>query len=126
LTGPRDKVFRGQRSYQSGMSAEDQVARHYEDRGYSVAERRWMGGAGEIDLILRHGQTLVFVEVKKSRSLAMAAARVSQTQMQRIYASAGQFLDGEPAGQLTETRFDVALVDGAGQIEVIENAFGLN
>ncbi|MFC3118369.1 hypothetical protein ACFOHS_09490 [Jhaorihella thermophila] len=45
--------------------------------------------------------------------------------MRRICASAAQFLDGEPDGQLTNVRFDVALVDRSGAFEIIENAFGL-
>ena len=69
---------------------------------------------------------MVFVEVKHSKTRDRAAARITQAQIRRIYASAGQYLENEPAGQLTEARFDVALVDGAGVIEIIENAFGLD
>jgi putative endonuclease len=43
--------------------------------------------------------------------------------MARIYAAAAEFLAGEPNGALTPARFDVALVDGFGRIEVLENAF---
>ena len=43
--------------------------------------------------------------------------------MARIYGAASEFLAGEPAGQLTEVRFDVALVDAVGRIEVLENAY---
>ncbi len=100
------------------------MAKFYEQQGYSVAARRWRGDGGEIDLIFRQGAALVFVEVKQSKTTARAAARITPAQIERIYASAGQFLDTEPAGQLTESRFDVALVDGSGQIEIIENAFG--
>jgi putative endonuclease len=124
MPGPQDPHGRGQRAYLAGDAAEDQVARHYEDRGYSIAERRWRGGGGEIDLIFRTGAALVFVEVKHSKTRARAAVRITPAQMHRIYASAGQYLENEPAGQLTESRFDVALVDGSGQIEIIENAFG--
>lgn len=124
MAASRSSQDRGQRAYLVGTAAEDQVAKHYEQRGYSIAERRWRGAAGEIDLILRLGAGLVFVEVKHSKTRAHAAARITQAQMQRIYASAGQYLETEPAGQLTESRFDVALVDGAGMIEIIENAFG--
>ena len=124
MAGPQDRIERGQQAYLSGAAAEDQVAKLYEQQGYTVAERRWRSDAGEIDLILRQGAALVFVEVKKSKTSARAAARITQAQIERIYASAGQFLDNEPAGQLTESRFDVALVDGVGRIEIIENAFG--
>ncbi|AZV79535.1 hypothetical protein EBB79_17760 [Parasedimentitalea marina] len=124
MAGPQDPHGRGQRAYLAGEAAEDQVVKHYEARGYSLAERRWRGAGGEIDLIFRSGAALVFVEVKHSKTRARAALRITEAQMRRIYASAGQYLDNEPAGQLTESRFDVALVDGAGQIEIIENAFG--
>ena len=124
MAGFKKNKHRGQQAYLSGAAAEDQVAKHYEQQGYSVATRRWRGDAGEIDLIFRQAAALVFVEVKKSKTSARAAARITQAQIERIYASAGQFLDNEPAGQLTESRFDVALVDEAGRIEIIENAFG--
>jgi len=124
MAGPRDRIERGQQAYLSGAAAEDQVAKFYEQQGYSVTARRWRGAGGEIDLIFHQDAAVVFVEVKRSKTSARAAARITQAQMERIYASAGQFLNNEPAGQLTESRIDVALVDGAGRIEIIENAFG--
>jgi len=113
-----------QMCYHSGLSAEQRIAQDYERRGFVVARRRWRGAAGEIDLITRDGDDLVFVEVKQSQSISRAAERLSRRQMARIYASAEQFLAGEPKGQLTNVRFDVALVDHAGAYEIIENAFG--
>ncbi|HBQ36193.1 MAG TPA: hypothetical protein DD729_05050 [Rhodobacteraceae bacterium] len=110
-------------SYHAGLAAEGSVERHYADTGHGIARRRWHGSGGEIDLIARDGDALVFIEVKKSRSFARAAERVSHRQMQRIYASASEFLAGEPNGQDTDVRFDVALVNAVGQIKVIENAF---
>lgn len=115
----------GSVSHHAGAAAEDSVARHYERRGLSVAARRWRGQGGEIDLILRQDETVVFVEVKQSRSFASAAAHVSRRQMDRIMTAAQEFLDGEPRGQLTDIRFDVALVNGTGEVRVIENAFAV-
>lgn len=120
-----DRGSRSAAAYHSGESAEYQVAADYERRGYAIAARRWRGQSGEIDLIVRDATGLIFVEVKKSRDFARAAERLSSRQMGRIYAAAEEFLAGEPKGQLTETRFDVALVDGTGQLQIIENAFGL-
>jgi putative endonuclease len=111
-------------AHQSGMSAEYCVAQDYQRRGFDVANQRWRGKGAEIDLILRDGAGLVFVEVKKARDFARAAASLSARQMQRIYHAAEEFLAGEPLGSLTEVRFDVALVDGHGQTQIIENAFG--
>ncbi|MFT7059831.1 MAG: putative endonuclease [Pseudorhodobacter sp.] len=110
-------------SYRSGLAAEDAVARHYTRSGHCLVATRWRGAGGEIDLILRDGALVIFVEVKKAATHAEAAMRLSSRQMARIYASAAQFLAGEPGGQDTESRFDVALLDAQGQIEILENAF---
>ena len=111
-------------AYLSGSAAEDSVARHYERRGLPLAERRWRGRIGEIDLIVQNGNGLVFVEVKKSKSFDRAVAQLSTAQMRRIYATAEEYLIGMPKGQLTEVRFDVALVNAHGEVKIIENAFG--
>lgn len=115
---------RGQVAFHDGMAAEQRIAQDYERRGFSVARRRWRSAGGEIDLITRDAGGVVFVEVKKARDFARAAERLSPRQMARIYASAEAFLATEPEGQLTNARFDVALVDAAGRFEIIENAFG--
>jgi len=113
----------GAKSYAAGLSAEAAVARVYERCGRPIAARRWRSDAGEIDLIARDGAEVIFIEVKQSRSHAEAALHLTDRQMARIYASASLFLADEPAGQDTAARFDVALVDGTGRIEIIENAF---
>ncbi|MCR8550774.1 YraN family protein [Salipiger sp. P9] len=116
--------MRGALGYRAGISAEMRVAQDYERRGYAVARRRWRGRGGEIDLILRDGAGLVFVEVKKSRSFDRALERLSSRQVSRLMVAAEEFAGGEPMGSLTEMRFDVALMDAQGMIRVIENAFG--
>ncbi|WP_298850518.1 YraN family protein [uncultured Ruegeria sp.] len=118
------RTSQGSVSYHAGHAAELRVAADYERRGFSIAHRRWRGAGGEIDLIARNGSGLVFIEVKKSTSFESAAARISQRQIDRICASAAQFLENEPGGQLTNVRFDAALVDGSGAVQIIENAFG--
>ena len=75
------------------------------------------------DLIERDGAQVIFIEVKQSKTHAMAAEHLTARQMARIYRAASEFLAGEPAGQLTDVRFDVALVDAVGRIEVLENAY---
>jgi putative endonuclease len=110
-------------SYRAGLSAEDAVARLYTRSGRAIAAARWRGTAGEIDLIARDGAEVIFIEVKHSATHAAAAERLSRRQMDRIYGAASEFLAGEPAGQNTQARFDVALVDARGQIAIIENAF---
>ncbi len=115
----------GRQNYQAGLAAEDSVARAYQRNGNAIAARRWRGSRGEIDIVARDGDGLVFIEVKKARDFARAAQRVTRAQMRRIYGAASEFLANEPRGQLTPVRFDVALVNASGQMQVIENAFGL-
>ena len=105
----------------AGVAAEDSVAQHYTRSGFPVLARRWRGVSGEIDLIARDGDGLVFIEVKKSRSHAQAATMLSQRQLQRIYGAGTEFLDTQPKGQLTDIRFDLACVDSTGAVSVIEN-----
>ncbi|MGL4321122.1 MAG: YraN family protein [Paracoccaceae bacterium] len=110
-------------SYHAGLAAEDSVARLYEGSGHTVAARRWRGQSGEIDLIARDGDVVIFIEVKQSHSHTEAALHLTPQQFQRIYYAAEEFIAGEPKGSLTDVRFDVALVDAAGRIEILENAY---
>lgn len=119
------RSLRSRRSFHAGMAAEAAVARHYERSGRQIAAERWRGPSGEIDLIARDGAEVIFIEVKQSRSHAEAAEHLTDRQIGRIWASASAYLAGEPAGQDTPARFDVALVDGAGQIAIIENDFAV-
>lgn len=118
------KSLCGRAAYEDGRAAEADVARHYARLGRPIAAERWRGSAGEIDLIARDGAALIFIEVKKAETHAWAAERLTPRQMDRIYAAASEFIAAEPAGQLTEVRFDVALVDALGRIDIVENAFG--
>ncbi|MGV6811774.1 MAG: YraN family protein [Brevirhabdus sp.] len=111
-------------SYHAGLAAEASVAERYRRKGMELAACRWRGKAGEIDLIARDGEQIVFVEVKKSETHTRAAEALGSRQAARIYAAGAEYLAGEPGGLDTEVRFDVALVDAHGQIEVIENAIG--
>ena len=85
--------------------------------GYRCVEQRYRRPGGEIDLIMRKGSILVFVEVKTRRSNALAPAEawVGAGQRRRLRRLAGQWL-GEHAGQAPgELRFDVVAVEIADQ-----------
>ena len=119
-----DRMHRGAVAHRAGQAAEMAVADDYRRRGYGVACMRWRGRAGEVDLIARDGDGLIFVEVKRGRSFSRAAERLGRRQMERLCTTAQEFCATEPHGSLTEIRFDVALVDQYGAVRVIENAFG--
>jgi len=116
-----NRTLRGKTNYLAGLAAEEAVVADYARRGHRVAARRWRGSRGEIDLVMRDGDGLIVVEVKKAPSFEQAAARVTRRQLDRIYGAVSEFLAGEPRGNLTEIRLDVALVDAMGRLDIIEN-----
>lgn len=118
-----NRAQQGALAYHAGLAAEEQVAERYRRVGADVSARRWRGRfGGEIDLIARDGDVLVFVEVKRARTHAVAAERLSMHQLRRIGIAAEEYAALYAAGRGQKMRFDLALVDGAGRIEVIENA----
>ncbi|MEM1386099.1 MAG: YraN family protein [Pseudomonadota bacterium] len=114
-------------SYHAGAAAEEIVATRYQREGYVLRDKRWRGarqhGGGEIDLIFEKGGALTFVEVKKARTFAAAAMRITARQIKRLQAASAGYLATMPHGQLTDIQFDAALVDGQGAVEIVENAF---
>ncbi|MCO6384562.1 YraN family protein [Oceanicola sp. 502str15] len=114
---------RGLRNYHAGRMAEDTVALGYEARGGTIAERRWRGEGGEIDLIVETPDTVVFVEVKQSSTFDRAAESISPRQVARIMAAASEYVGRYPAALSTPMRFDLALVNGRGEHRILENAF---
>lgn len=120
------RVQRGRVAHSAGCLAEGSVARAYVDRGYALVAERWRGKGGEIDLILSKDDEYIFVEVKKSGRHAWAAERINARQIARICTAAQEFCGQLSTGLLTAMRFDGALVDQFGRVEIIENAFGVN
>ncbi len=116
------KSNRGQMAFHAGLAAEDSARRAYSDNGFTFVAARWRGRGGELDLVFRQADVFVFVEVKKSRSFAAAALRITPAQKARIFAAAEEFVSRLPSGLLTEMRFDAALVDATGRVEILENA----
>ncbi|MFY0596826.1 MAG: YraN family protein [Cognatishimia sp.] len=117
-----DRIRRGKQNYLAGMSAEQSVRKTYEANGYVLAAERWRGGGGELDLVFQRDSTFVFVEVKKSRTHDLAASRVSQQQIDRIFAAATVFISDVAKVPFADMRFDVALVNGSGVVQILENA----
>ena len=104
-----------------GREAETLAARYLEAYGQRVLERNFLVRGGEIDLICRDRQTLVFVEVRqRSRSdFGGAAASIGRSKRQRIVLAAQYYLLGKAD---CDCRFDCILIDN-GQLEWLKNAF---
>lgn len=77
---------------------------------YRIVARRYRTAAGEIDLIVRRGRTLVFVEVKARADFRVAAEAVSPRQQHRIARAASQFLAARPDLAGLDQRFDALLI----------------
>ncbi|MCB1371703.1 MAG: YraN family protein [Rhodobacteraceae bacterium] len=114
-------MSRGRGAHFSGIAAEEIAERLYRAEGAELVARRWRCPEGEIDLILRSGGWLVFVEVKARRGHGEAAASISPAQWRRIGAAASRYLAEATDGSVP-CRFDVVLVDRGGVAERIENA----
>lgn len=117
------RSIRGKLAHVAGLAAEGCVEQFYLRSGREIVARRWRSSGGEIDLVARDGAEVVFIEVKKSSTHTRAAEHLRPSQMARLCAAATAFIANEPQGQLTPMRFDVALVDAAGHVEIVENAF---
>ncbi|MBW7055606.1 YraN family protein [Paracoccus bogoriensis] len=117
---------RGRVAALSGLLAEDVVQRLYLSRGATLLASRWRSPSGEIDLIFREGDDIVFVEVKSAATHAIAAERLGRAQMRRICQAALEYCDRTGHGGLCSMRFDLALVDRTGRVDLLFNAFGEN
>jgi putative endonuclease len=111
----------GKRNTLAGLSAEEAVTLRYAASGATCRARRWRGGGGEIDLVMEANGQIIFVEVKQRASLEAAAAALRPAQQARLREAAAAYLVACPAGQETNCRFDAALVDRHGAIEIIEH-----
>ncbi len=94
---------------QTGAGAEDLAARFLESRGLKVIARNWRSRFGELDLVLRDGDTIVMVEVRMRSSSAFggAAASIDEKKKPRLLAAAREYLARGPD---RPCRFDVVLL----------------
>jgi putative endonuclease len=79
-------------------------------KGYRIAARRWKSPVGEIDIVARRRNLLVFVEVKARVGLDEAAFAVTPHQRRRILAAARAWLARHPDDAASAMRFDAILV----------------
>jgi len=108
---------------EAGARAEALAAAFLVARGLTIVERNFRCRRGEIDLIARDGETLVFVEVRlrSRRDFGGAAASITAAKRARIAAAALFYL-----GRLPRTppcRFDAVLFDAvaADRIEWLQD-----
>jgi putative endonuclease len=89
-------------------------------QGYAEVLRKWRCPAGEIDLLMRDGTTLVFVEVRTRRgnSAGVAEESVGPAKRARLIALAYTYLEAAGVADNTPWRIDVVAVgvDASGRV----------
>jgi putative endonuclease len=108
----------------SGHSAERRALRHYRLRGYRIlAVNAWAGG-NELDLVVRRGRRLAFVEVKAKASadLGDPLEMVGPEKQRRLRQAATAWLGANPGFAELEVSFDVLAVRPDG-VERVPEAF---
>ncbi len=114
---------RRQAAFRLGLSAEARAALLLQAKGYRELARRWKSPLGEVDLVMRRGKTLVFVEVKARARLDDAAWSVLPRQRKRIAGAAEAWLAAHPEHAGYDIRFDAVLVAPRRLPQHIEAAF---
>ena len=111
-----------------GREAEDLALAFLRKNGLALVARNYRCKGGEIDLVMRDGGVIVFVEVRLRGRLAEAAESISRTKRRRLALTGRNFLLREigPAGEALETRFDAALVDGEKKIRWLRDTMRLD
>ena len=110
----------------TGAEAEELGCRFLEGRGLRLVARNYRCRWGEIDLVMRDGAHLVFVEVRYRRSTAFGsgADTVTPDKQARLIAAARHYLQ-RLAGREPPCRFDVLAITGSvrPRIDWIRDAF---
>ena len=109
-----------------GAGYESQAVLYLREQGYAILHQNYRCHIGEIDIIAKDGETLVFIEVKYRRTDEYGAGEfhVDKRKQRTIYKVAQQFLIWNfPEGNLPPCRFDVIAIDGEDIITHYKDAF---
>ena len=107
---------------QSGEDAESKALSWLKTQGLALVARNYSRKCGEIDLIMRHGHDLVFVEVRyrKNRAFGGAGESITRKKQNKIRKTAESFLQQYPGGPYNQCRFDVIAITGPKEQVVID------
>lgn len=111
-------------SYLTGKLGEEIAAKYLVKKGYKLTDASFRSRYGEIDLVVRKGRTVVFVEVKtrKNKGFAAAFENVDRHKIEKIKKTAAAWM--EKYDQNFNYRFDVIEVYTENMtVNHIENAF---
>ena len=106
-----------------GDAAEERACRHLGRSGFTIVERNYRTKGGEIDIVARKGDVLVFVEVRSREVPGFGTPEESVTpaKRRRIVAVARRYLSDVPPSSWREARFDVIAIEGTGADVVLRH-----
>ena len=112
-----------------GKLGEELALKKVKSLGYKCITRNYRCALGEIDLIAKDGDTLVFIETKtrKGKSLGYAKEAINDRKKRQLSKVALLYMKANNCCD-TKSRFDVVAINLIGdkeQIEVVRNAFDL-
>jgi putative endonuclease len=110
-------------AFRIDVSAEYVAAIFLGAKGYRTIARRWKSPVGEIDLVVKRGRLIAFVEVKARKALDEAAESVLLRQRRRIVAAAEAWLAAHPEHAGYDMRFDAVLVSPGRMPQHVVSAF---
>ncbi len=99
----------------AGHLAEETASNRLQKTGLRLLARNYRCRYGETDLIMRDGETLVFIEVRKRSSDAYgsAAASIDKAKMKKLVRCAGHYLSVHYGDNQPFCRFDAVVLDGS-------------
>jgi putative endonuclease len=113
----------GTRAHALGIDAEAAACAALERDGWTVLARRLRTPSGEVDAVAERDGLLAIVEVKARPTLTDAAWALTPRQQRRLLAAGEAILAEHPDWGAAGVRFDVLLVDQAGTVRRIADAF---
>lgn len=124
MKNPRT-THRGRRAQSAGLRAESFACSALQGEGWAILGQRLRTAAGEVDVVAERDGLLAIVEVKQRPTLAGAAWALSARQRGRLMEAGAILIAEHPDWGRNGVRFDVMLVDAAGTVRRVADAFRL-
>ncbi len=109
-------------SYTRGLIAEIYTMVYLTCKGYRILAWRYKTPMGEVDVIVKRGRVIAFVEVKLRPNLDDGLYAVTPKMQGRIIRAASRFMASHPVFQDKFMRFDVVAVSGF-RLKHLDNAW---